>query len=1196
MLKNINLHIHSNEEEQDLIESELALKVDENSKESKNALQRFIPSLAQIVSKHSQQRYSILCTKNNEFNIVDLGLGRVIYGFHPKQESLDQVEYFKRKSPYVSLLESEHKCQQQSESPNPLSIRGNSQYGTLQNYSPLPKQVNCLVIFGIGLGFHIETLLDTHDIKHLIIYEPEIEFFTCSTMIAPWKKILEIAKDKNTTLYIQLGKDGREIVSDISQLREHFSIKGFYFLQHYQHPIFNSISSQLNQRSWLDIEEKGVYFQHNESYLNYTPPWCPPIDIETLSCVSEKSSLLKKNLDALKKFFPEIYRDFKDYIPKIWIPVKSPNGDINIVKKDTLTNWHGNSPRDESYLNFENFKTHPNRDGLILGYNGQKLAHYKHYQFVRATEKLLTDIEEQSGALPQNISSIILFGLATGYQLEYLLDEHRVERLFICEPNSDLFYSSLFAIDWAKILESFRKNNGRIYINIGDDGSNLMKDLLNQFYSIGPYLLNNTYFYQCYYNSGLSKAIAELREQLKIVIAMGEYFDHAYYGISQTLEGIKRGYPIMKSRPDQYLHNDDKEVPVFIIGNGPSLDFSISAIKEYQDKAIIISCGTALKALKNNEIKPDFHAEIEQNRATYDWASMVNDRALLKSIPLISCNGIHPDTADLYQEVFISFKEGESSTVSVTELLKKNTFELLNFAFPTVANLVANWIVKLGFKNVYFLGVDLGWVDKKSHHSKHSDYYDNMGNESLDYHKDYNLSIAIPGNLQPEVLTKHEFKVAKQILEGVLANADKSIDFFNCSNGAKINGATPLRVDDILITTTQNNKFQAINNIKNNCYCSGDELDLLKKFTQHYDKYKFISDIDSFITLNESEINCYEEAENLINMQKEVLFKSYRDGDSLLFYYLYGSVNYANAVMSKLLLAKHNEGELVPQFEKCKMLWCDFLKQIRHQVDSGLNPFDRSDFKVFAREALLNRVNCNDKKLAIISDNNAFHDSILYHVNEQLKWPLELESIQTKYTNRYSTLTYDYCIVELPSHCNSLSESQAWIEKSLSHIHSRTRIIIVLTLSSYHLCRQLAETHPNVLFLSLEGYDLADFNILRTDTLYITINALQAALQDHTANVIIPKTQIIKEEKVKFKTSSALFGFHPDDLVHDYYWYLTVNIDQRNTFKTLSPNGTRGLQISSPPEIENRIGRTFSKSEYENLIQACMDSVPSLNV
>jgi len=213
---------------------------------------------------------------------------------------------------------------------------------------------------------------------------------------------------------------------------------------------------------------------------------------------------------------------------------------------------------------------------------------------VTECEKVLQGFEEESGQLPEKVKSTIFFGLAAGYDFEYFVENFDIEKLFICEPNKDFFYASLYSVDWAKILDYFNKKERRLYLNIGDDGSNLINDLLVQFQSIGPYVLANSYFYQSYYNQGLVTAVSQLREQLQVIIAMGDYLDNAKYGLSHTHSAIKHHMPLMRYKPSTYLESIHKEVPVFIVGNGPSLDDLIPLIKEEADAAIIVSCGTAL--------------------------------------------------------------------------------------------------------------------------------------------------------------------------------------------------------------------------------------------------------------------------------------------------------------------------------------------------------------------------------------------------------------------------------------------------------------------------------------------------------------------------------------------------------------------------------------------------------------------------
>lgn len=93
-----------------------------------------------------------------------------------------------------------------------------------------------------------------------------------------------------------------------------------------------------------------------------------------------------------------------------------------------------------------------------------------------------------------------MFGFGVGYQFEIFFNIYNIEKLFVCELNWDYFYVFLFVIDWDGILNCFDDLNVCIYINVGDDGSNIIEDLLIQFYFIGFYVLVNFYFFQSYYN------------------------------------------------------------------------------------------------------------------------------------------------------------------------------------------------------------------------------------------------------------------------------------------------------------------------------------------------------------------------------------------------------------------------------------------------------------------------------------------------------------------------------------------------------------------------------------------------------------------------------------------------------------------------------------------------------------------------
>jgi hypothetical protein len=1010
MLKNIRLHIERDEDKQQALESKLASHIAENQKNSVNAFHRSIPSVLNYIDHARSENIAIFCNKQGKFNVVDYGVGRALYGFDPEAEIRSQFEAFSRHSHYIDFAQDQILAQDHASDGTLSALPSYRQYTALGGF---PSQVNLLVVLGIGLGHHIKYLLESSTIKHMIIYEPELQYFNCSILVTPWREILELAKQKGTALYFQLEKDGRDLVNDIKELSEHFSVDGFHLYHHYHHPVFDSIQSEFSKQSWQQVLDKGISFKLNAKSDNYCPIWSPPAGYQHYSVCSSDSSIYAKNLASFEKYFPSIFTEFKDYQPSNWVPIQHSNGQINILNRENLVAWYSDEAKQDCLLNLQNYSEQPNKDGLVLGYNGEKLKNYLHFKFVKEAEPLLEELEEEEGVLPDTIKSMIMFGLGVGYQLEHLLDTKEVEKLFICEPNRDFFYASLFAIDWSKILEKMDQSNARLYINIGDDGTNLFRDLLNQFYAIGPYVLSHTYFYQSYYNSSLTQAVAQLREQLQVVIAMGEYFDHARYGIAHTTETLKCEYPYMVKGSSAKLSLVDKEVPVFLVGNGPSIDQSLDSIREWQGNAIIVSCGTALQVLQKNGIKPDFHAEIEQNRSTFDWAARINDFSFLKSITLISCNGIHPDTCELYKDVLLAFKEGESSTVSSLKVLGEDNFDTLAFAFPTVSNFALNFFIKLGFNQLYLLGIDLGFVDSNKHHSSESGYYKNDGKPMYDYSEKNNTSLVVPGNMRPTVFTKHEFKIAKVVIEQSLAAA--KVDCYNTSDGAKIFGTLALPSQDILLTSEAEAKLSCLNRLRRQCFLSRPKETFLQQYTSEFSQSTLQKELSMFKQRLAQSIDTSEQAEMLIESQKRMLFASYQQGESLLFYMLYGTTNYANVLLNKVIYSFSGTDFNPAIFNKARKLWLKYFESIENILVNQSSGFDNSASFPVSRMISCIKSELVDKKILVVSD-VAIIDDYTAAIVGMLGYKPNISTINAEqFFIRYSDIEtqYDFIIFQL---------------------------------------------------------------------------------------------------------------------------------------------------------------------------------------
>lgn len=1194
MLKNIRLHIETDDSKQQALEEKLAQHISETHEKNINAFQRQIPSLLPLLKNTSSQNISIFCNKFGEYNIVDYGLGRTLYGFHPKQEIEKQVENFKQHCPIICLKENTTKQEDKSQLQHVSQLEALPSYNKWKKYEPIPQGIDCLVVLGCGLGLHLLQLIEKVNIRHIIVYEPEEQYFLCSSLALNWKTLLDTAKAKETGLYLQIGKDGRNLIQDVEELQQHFNIDHFFLYQHYNHTVFNAISKQLVSDSWSNVKKKGFSFSLNESFMSYCPPWTPPFSLDHYQDVKMSEKRLEKNLEAFKRYFPKIHEKFHNYTPKIWLPIESNNGEINLVKKDSLTNWYGDNPVLESQQNFCDFSNRPNKDGLVLGYTGTKLAHYLHYKFVKKTEKLIEEEEEQL-PLPDNIQSTIVFGLGAGYQLELLLQKHKVDNLFVCEPNPDFFYASLHAIDWHQILESIDKEETRIYLNVGDGGGTLFRDLLNQFYAIGPYILSNTYFYQCYYNAELNQTIGQLREQLRIVIMMGEYFDHAYYGISHTTEIIKRETPLLSPNPSRKLTLDDKETPIILIGNGPSLDSSIDVIKELQDQAILITCGTSLQVMQRNGITPDFHAEIEQNRSTYDWAVLIDDLDYLKNISLISCNGIHPDTCDLYKDVYVAFKEGESSTVSALNILGDENVERLSFSFPTVANFACNIVAKLGFENVYLIGIDLGFIDSKHHHSVQSSYYKDDGEECYDYSDRNNTSLVVPGNFRPTVNTKHEFKISKQIIEQLLVSVKKETTFYNCSDGAKIFGAQPLTLDNILVTTNPEQKQNCLKTIKNEVFFKPDVDAYFDSYTQKYDPKVLATEMGVLNKLINQEISTNKDVSNLINKQRELLFLSYQNKKSLLFYFLYGTVNYANAILSKLTQNSNKESIISSGTQEGLRLWRNSFSEIKTMICANDSEYDVSCRYISKREKLLDRTVFRDKKVLVLTNSLAFMKCIKHTIDNSFG---ETAEVLYKPFSTVKLLRNEEFDIVIYHRVKSFGECEIFeniLSGEVAPIKGKESTVVVIYNNEAEQVRSLQTKTSDVKFLAalIDDDDFQKSQIGFTN-MHTSYYAISVSLQKYNCDLILMKYRPVEDYNKALYQSYVDFEFLDDDIVSNYTWYMTVNFNGKQIEHHVPTNGTRGGLVHDISEAKSRIAVVCDKSVFAKVINNQTTAVPEL--
>lgn len=511
------------------------------------------------------------------------------------------------------------------------------------------------------------------------------------------------------------------------------------------------------------------------------------------------------NLQAFQSIAPDIADAFSNYAPQA-LELKVIDNLLSITEIDKETPLF---PGDNVYFGFEKF--HRFRFSAVkssymlterIPIRPGQFVHTDYLnELIESTVECLDskNFDYKLNQLPQTVNAFISFGVGLGNHLEELLKYHDVMNLHIIEPNLDLFFYSLFITDWVFVISQLKANNTRVQFTVGSvDVRVAYEELLALFDETGRFHAANCYFYDAYQDDFLRECYSYFDRQLHENLVGVGFFDDANMSIGHQHESIKAGIPVLKNKSQAFKYH---KIPVFLVANGPSLDECFEYIEKYGNNAFIVTCGTAITAFYRKGIVPDLHIELERMKITNTILSAINDAEYLKQIPLVTVNTVHPTVYSHFKESFMALKANEAATTLFTMSCNMNNdFAELVHCNPTVMNLGLAVLMKLGFRDIYTMGTDLGFVSDK-HHSQSSIYYDKEGEDKKHYDKDKSggMKLFVKGNFADVVQTEPMFNLSRQEAEKLLKlYPDHKVK--NCSNGVYIDGSTPFKASEIELT------------------------------------------------------------------------------------------------------------------------------------------------------------------------------------------------------------------------------------------------------------------------------------------------------------------------------------------------------------------------------------------------------------
>lgn len=522
---------------------------------------------------------------------------------------------------------------------------------------------------------------------------------------------------------------------------------------------------------------------------------------KTLEHLEEAQLLRQKNIDFFKSHHPNIYERFHDYKLKNY--QVSFNTDIN--QFDLLLNGksiYNNRPVAEALEEVSDFEKNfapGNRLNTIHppfgGYSYERYFHKCCAALIKESPFKATDYRGYS--IPNFLPLVIFNGVGAGYQVEKLIARKKIINCLIVEPVPDLFAASLYIVDWTSICRQFIDNPERnIHFILGpvEDEYHLYGYTMRYLYNHCPLYPLTTMFLN-HKNLDIYRRVTQkINDDTFAFVSVWGWYDDEINQINNCIHNLHLKTPKIKAN-----QNNLRDIPVFIIGAGPSLDERIEDLKRFKDKALIISCGTAIHPLYKHGIKPDIHFELESHLVTLTSLHELDDPGWVKSIPILGPAQLSPRLYQYFEKRAIYFK-----AESVTSFLFGDDQNSVARGTPTCTNGALAVFGKWAFKNIYLFGMDFGYRDIKVHHASGSIYY-NSDNKDIqadaDVSKDATMTVkAVDGS---EIKTKPILYTAMRTAETTARAFSNISKFHNCSNGAAMedidwikSGTFPIKPED----------------------------------------------------------------------------------------------------------------------------------------------------------------------------------------------------------------------------------------------------------------------------------------------------------------------------------------------------------------------------------------------------------------
>lgn len=395
-------------------------------------------------------------------------------------------------------------------------------------------------------------------------------------------------------------------------------------------------------------------------------------------------TIYQKNLHALSEIRSELVQKISPIQTNVIYEVFVDDNPINtnFLDNRTQTPVYGESAAEETIGQF------------------QKYDHYSYYPY------------------------LYFFGLGNGILYKALLENQRLKKLTLFEPELEMIYIVLNLVDFSQELR-----DGRLLLLHSED---VTLDVMTHVLEEAKLFIKTYDLYQLvpYYDYAHEEIIRinkiNLRAMHYILYSLGNDPKDALEGVENFIANLPK--MVQNPKLSDALRVIKNSKTAIIVSTGPSLAKQLPLLKEIAPYVTIICIDASFPILYRHGIKPDMVVSLERVVAT---------AAFYKHVPTDFFKGVVFFISALAHKGLLHSLENGIVQLSMRPFGYMSYFELDEWGYIGIGTSAANMAFEIAFhakfESVVFIGQDLAYgADGKSHSENHI-FGENEVNISREY-------------------------------------------------------------------------------------------------------------------------------------------------------------------------------------------------------------------------------------------------------------------------------------------------------------------------------------------------------------------------------------------------------------------------------------------------------------------------------